>query len=766
MSGTHVFYNGVHMQDCELINWEQSLDTDESNVGVRFTRIRVTVSSSLVKLQNEILDVDWASRMKTTNPSINSTGFTAPVDSGISGGLLTDLTQRIEHDLSQPRQDFLLWVNGTCNSPGSAIPQNNTSRTSSTRVIVAATGRIPAVASETISVGIGDNEFTTSPIPSAIIRRHVLDANLGPKVSNVSITEVSGGAFVKVTATFEICRVLYQADAADTIPGATVQFDAQKARGVIYNRWSIVDSTDNEGKVSHDISGKICVKDHRYKPNACRLFAFPFAFPFGRMINKSYTVAEDGLTLAYKYRFEHAGAAPPAYVRDYKATYTEGIGPGEGKSGAQRASMSIRVKGWWHRSTNNPADTMTEKQQKFFLLRGAYTILHSRLTGLNLHWDPLPGQRIAKVHLVDCQVIEEVGKPELELRVNAIYTEAEKGEFHLRLLNMGRPIQLPNYDPRWWPVDNEWGRMLAEDKLNPFFNTAALPYGASGTAAKSDYCDIYLQPPYSQRHTLPRLAGDTKNDAATDTAAWEWARLDGSIVSLGSEVSPGTPPPANTNPINQLSISAYVSMDLAGQEYPAQAEQRNSEEYTGISISQRQGFMYVQWDSEILTDNSYGKILLPLSKSREKIFQSSGSPSPENPRLAGKQTAVAVKLHAGMAKRVYSVTASRIGNHPDLPLPEAVIQRAFISGSVGNVMNTEHLLQAEFVKDGCTLMPDGCTKLYSVHVRWTYGLENAMVTESGDTLLPSMKSPILKSTFEQDSIADVRTVFKPNMIKA
>ena len=766
MSGTNIFYNGVRMQDCELTGWEQSVDTYDSEVAVRFTRIRFTASSSLVRLQKDFPDNDWRTRQGQNDPYILSTGFGA-FSGGNDYGLLSDLVQRITHDLSQPRQDFLLWVDNACepNAINSSpmVPENNQNRTKTSRVIVAATGRIPKTAEEKLDCGVGDNQYSDSPTQTQILRRHVIDANSGPKVSNVKISEVAGGAFCKVTATFEICRVLYQIDSPDEIRDEVIHYDAQKARGVIYNRWSVVDSMDNEGKVSHDISGKLYVKDHRYKPDACRMFTKCLPFPYARVVNDSYVVSEDGLTLEYKYRFQHAGSAPPDGVRDYTATYVEEAGPGLANKGIQRGSMNINVKGLWHGAViegvppNEVRRSITEKENKAILLRGAYSILYARIRGIDQKWDPLPGQIPKKVQVLTTTVTEAVGKPELTLQVTVQYTQQEFGEFHLRLGNMGDPIPIPNYDPRWWPVQSVRRRWMGEDDENPNFrNDNLFWYHDKGLPTESNYFDPYIEPPHSERHTTPRLAGYTENDYESDGLYndWEWARLDGTPITV-STTSTTTVGSNNDEPSKPL--MAYVSRDLKGEVFPTvgatSQEQRVDETNSGISEGQRNGYTYIQWESELMTDSDYGVKMLPLSKSRDRVAGAG--------EASGMQSATKIKLHAGIAKRIYSLVATRQGQFPDLPKPEPLVQRTVSSSAI----NSEHLLKTEIIKDGCELMPDGCTKLHTVHLRWTYGLENALFGETNDLSLPSMRSPILKSSFVQDSLADMTARLKTDMIK-
>jgi hypothetical protein len=138
-------------------------------------------------------------------------------------------------------------------------------------------------------------------------------------------------------------------------------------------------------------------------------------------------------------------------------------------------------------------------------------------------------------------------------------------------------------------------------------------------------------------------------------------------------------------------------------------------------------------------------------------------------RVPLSSCSVAVRLHAGTGVRVFSVTATRIDDHPEMPMPAEIIRRTREYGQVdseGNpvldsesnqiletrIANVEHRLKTEVVSDGCTVMPDGCSKKYSIHLRWTYGLENPLRTDSADLFLPVIESPVLKSTFAQDSL--------------
>ena len=50
MIGTCCFYNGVLMQDCELIGWAQDIEAEQSGTDVKYSRFKVTFASLLVSL--------------------------------------------------------------------------------------------------------------------------------------------------------------------------------------------------------------------------------------------------------------------------------------------------------------------------------------------------------------------------------------------------------------------------------------------------------------------------------------------------------------------------------------------------------------------------------------------------------------------------------------------------------------------------------------------------------------------------------------------
>ncbi len=742
MSGTHVYYNTVLLRDCETIENSDLMEYDPTGTYPMYLKKRITIASTLISIY-----VKGASQPLTPTQQHPSTIRIPPISSDET---MVGRMEEIEILLSEPRKDFWIALNGASFGNPTSVPKENNDVGSSYRVTFVSTGIIPsptATSDAETKIQMFDNSLS-------INRVNVLDANNGPKPMAIDVKKITGGQLIRVQVTFELCRVLSKpitTETHNTDPG----YDAQNVRGVICNTWGVVDSLDDDGAVTHTVSGKMVVKDQRYKVNAMRLFSFPLAFPFARLTNHTFTVDETGLVLKYDFQFKHAGAAPPQGIRKYEATYNELVH--RGKEPLQAASMIIKVMGWHHRSNDNPAVVTTERSQKLILLRGAYTILWSRIRGINKLWKPIPGQLGTNTHLVQARVVERVGLPQLELHVDVSYTgdNTANTEFHNRMKNLGNPIDIPAYDPRWWPIDNEWGRLPEKDSENPNFQNAAYPYATSGDPTKSDYFTGYYQHPGINRHTLPRITGVTKADQDT-SKEWAWP---GGYVPGSAVESPSDPPPiVNTkNPLTIPTFSAIPSKNLSGVIKLGDLPPESNANYSGISDIQESGFAYLTWDSEIMHDTNDGVIMLPLSTPRdipESKFASLGVTSTNK---SGKECSVPIRLHAAISQRVYSVSSTRTGKYPEIPTPKKQIVRTSVTGSSTIVACVETLMKKELLSEVPKLMADQCTREFTLHARYTYGMSNPWAGDSNEgggsfEILPVGESPIDKAYAFQNSI--------------
>lgn len=772
MSGTHLYYNGVLFRDCETLDYSCVLDFDESGTHEKYMRTRITVASTLISLYK----AGSSDPIDVANQHL-STIRIPPVLSGADETTPARL-EEIKELLSEPRKDFWYAVNGVLDPSGTltptATPQEDRGENSPYRLILVATGIYPTVTAATdpedppvVDAATKFVKFFDEDL--TVERANVLDANNGPKPSGFGFAKMFGGNVVRIQATFEVCRVLSKpvADEDSPDPG----YDAQKVRGVVSNSWNVVDSLDDDGAVTHTVSGKMVVKDKRYKPNAMRMVAFPLAFPYARLVNRQYTVDHSGLVLEYQFQFRHAGAAPPQGVRKYEATYTEMAGVNA--AGVYRASMNVKVMGWHDRSDDGTALLERERKQKVLLIRGAQTIVQSRITGINRLWNAIPGQNGKTTYVIDSRVVEKVGHPEIELQITVSYGNANNSEFVNRVENMGAPIPIPDYDPRWWPIDNEWGRLPAGngnvgnagDSGNPEFYNAAYPYAVDdGDPAKSDYFTGYFQSPSNNRHSLPRITGLTKTGIDISK---EWARPGGYTPGDASSGSYANLPQSD-NPITGPDFEAVPSLNLSGSVVLGPLEPVTSSTFTGVADVQSSGFHYVSYSSEVMNDTTQGKIYMPLSVPRDipyaKRFALTGIATPGGgggPYTSGKECSVALSLCAPETLRVYSVSSTRNQRWGEIPEPLPQIVRTVTTGS-GSTANTqivqiETLVKKEFLGETPELRSDGITREFTHHARYTYVLSNPWRGTSAEgggdfEVIPVGFSPVCKATPEQNQI--------------
>ena len=747
MSGTQLYYNNVLFRDCEVLDYSSILEFDDSMTHERYMKTRITVESTLVSLYklggaSTPMPLDNQHHSTIRLPAIENGDETTPAR-----------MEEIMQLLSEPRKDFWFAVNGVIDPVGAQTvdspdpPKEDRDNNTSYRLTLIATGIMPTESSP------GSGEYVKMFDQDLTVKRvDVLDANNGPKPSDVSFKKQYGGNVLRVRATFEICRVLSKPipDADNPDPG----YDAQKVRGVVSNSWSVVDGLDDDGAVSHIVHGKLVVKDQRYKANAMRMFAFPLAFPYARVVDRKHTVSESGLVLEYQYLLRHAGAAPPPGVRKYEAVYSEMAGIGA--AGVYRAAMSVKVSGWYDRNDNATPLLDRERKQKLLLIRGAETIMRSRITGINKLWLAIPGQNAKTTTVLDSKIIERIGLPEIEMQVTVSYGDSNKTEFLNRVANMGKAIDIPNYDPRWWPIDNEWGRLPSGnghagntgDKDNPNFRNPAYPYAAAGDPAKSDYFTGYFQPPGSNRHTLPRITSLTK--ATADTSK-EWSRPAGYVPSSATSDTTAAAA-ATSNPLSGPAMSATPSRNLAGDVVLGPLPPVENSNFTGVADVQDSGFHYLTWSSEVMSDTDQGKIMLPLSKPRTipiakraaLLGLSVGSAGGTD----GKECSIAVSLCAPKTVRRYSVSHTRSQAWGQVPDPNPLIVRTTGSGSSQNIMNTETLLSKEILGVTPVLQSDGITRLFTLHARYTYGLSNPILGTPEEGGYPAGDSSTPQDQFE------------------
>jgi len=760
----------VLLSDCEIVEWDHRVEYDQTSGTRLYEKIRITVNSMLVANASSEVDttVDAASvyrlhRLQGLNATHEAAGYT---------WLMPDHWVSLHGKLMMPQSDFVLWMNSCSTDADSivspSIPQSANQQPTGRRILLAACGYAGASDYPSDFTGpapdhaqIPGNNFTKNndlvsifdpfvnlnqSVNSKVYRKDVMDCNMGPKPMAIQIIPMVGSRAAKLQYTIEICRdcLWFFGDAVKYSNDLQKQIDKKGSSElnmpIMFNRWTLLDSMDDSGRVTHNIRGKLIVIDSRFKPNAMRLMAFPLAFPFARTMSRNYVVSEDGKTLAYDFQFTQAGAAPPWGVRDYSAQFSERWSP-EIK-GHTHGAVTVKVKGWYHRSTENPGVMVSEQTQKYVLLNQAIVILLSRIRGivhkLNLKPGEIDANQTRDVQLLDMHVIEQIGVPELELRVlvKEGNDEGQMSDVWLRLEHMGEPFytnlnqgdltKIRAYDPKWWPIDNEWGRLLAWDDGQPDYlypplghQTDWRPY--ADYAETPDYHDSRYQLPAKTK--IP-AAHNTKTKTVNNVTYDLTGQVDGSVYPAANFSNNNVAPPITTNPINQPDFTAVVSAQFNGAMIPVAKPPAPTGHASVFAPEHMSGFSYVTFETEVLSDSDTGVVGMPLSKPRFLAMRSGngiagGSGAYANPA----ETATPIRLFAGYGKRVVNVKADRIGAWPIIPYPsETLTKRADIGNNTegGDVISVEYLVKKEIIDDAPQPSRTGNSVMYSTNMRLTY----------------------------------------------
>lgn len=666
MSGTHLFYNGVLLRDCDLREWDQVFERDQSDTDLLFNRVRITVASTLVSLHSTNPEGGPPLTLNDEQNSLARQHLSTIAIPSVDGETVVDRMIHIQRQLQEPRKDFWLAINAVSNKPlannqssqytPADIPDNNDSY----RVALAATGIDTFSGYDPNAQGRVVEGKLSGPIssePTTIDRDKVIDLNNGPKPMNVRVERISGGRAMQVVFTIEVCRRLCPPPNNNPPTGFDENgdpnihpvYDAGKVEGVISNRWNINETMNENWETSHNITGTLRVSDHRYKPHAMRLVVSPDLFPFGRMARREFGVDKTGLVLEYSFEIQESGYAPPPGVIHWSGSFTESTTI----ANSQRlGDLQVTV-----RATHKTPDG---ENRNAIMLDALHFIARSRIAGMTIqapfgiNGDPKEAESTATMQKIS--ITEQLGKPELTLRASVLFTDSKLNQWKLRIEKLGEPMVIDHYDHRYWPAPEAypWQQAAADDE----------------SAALGSYFDQYFQTPCSQWHATPR----------------------GFNVPDSVEVDRTPPPVGPMTAIDLPNIDPTVGLNRLP------AVQGANHSWSSEQLSKT---TYLSWDGDDTYQTDVGVLHLPLSKPR------------------GSQTSVTIPVHAGLARRVLTVVASRLNKEPEIPRPQELLSNA--SGL------TERLLHHTLVAQNAELQSDGVTLLHSIKIAYEYGLSRPVV---------------------------------------
>jgi hypothetical protein len=760
MAGTTVFYNGIFLQDCEMMEFRQVIEQDESNTDHLYSRFRIKVGSCLCRtiLSGEFGTLTNEDVLRSAEPpnhgsittiapnDLADTISAASHESRNTGWETKDISLSEHHAfitkfLKEPRKDFWMAIHGqgATDDTLAEVPYGAQETLGGTTrpeylSVLGATGmtRADALLNDPLIYPTNGDSAAMYLAASRIERDYVLDTHNGPRPIGVTVQKIAGGRMMRIEFEIEIAVYIgpskYINDTRlNAIETAFKEKGARKTIGVASNRWSVTESLNEDWQTTHTIKGQLVVRDHTYKPHAQRMLTVPWMFPYAKMTRREFRTDPTGLTLNYEHTFSECGDAPPYGVVNWKGTYSEQV-LGGGKS---FGSVSVRVVG-----TAAPPRGLTASEYKKLLITQAFRIILSRIS-LSLLVDAQvqkPGQRASKTILQEATVIEQMDQPVIDVKATVLHSpEVEKVEgnvvqdplnaFGLRLTVMGDPIISttapaplgdPDYKRYWWPIPSSftWDWKRVRDMQASVSN----PTPTEGNPRlKGSYFDCYFQSPEFEWHGIP-LSVDIPD------------RLD---------TAPASNPYIHTNTSGADITKEYLNFNFRGYggngrplpevEHTAETAAVKIVQHTLLNTDvQDSGFAYLTYESKTTVNGANGVVMVPLSKARTSSIltmfggppDGSGVSTPEDPpsdeALKPKDTSVAVRLHAPTAYRDYTVVATREGEWPKVPQPSQTTQTA--------TGGTETLLSQEVVAMTPKPGPDDRTLIYGVECRWRYAM--------------------------------------------
>ena len=612
-----------------------------------------------------------ASTMTAIHPSLVPFGVATPL-----GSTAIQRARDIQGRLSEPRQDFYFIVdNSVANEKTGANPIDD--------VLLIATGQPEGLM---LYHPISDQYGSVD----TVARSSVLDVANGPRPLEAKVDEIIGGRTVRVEFEIEVCRSICSPDFNDIFPynaGGSIQPDNR----ILNNRWSIEESKDENWATTRTISGTLRVKHHSFFPHAMRFLVVPPLLLGYQRVRQSFQDDETGLVLKYQIEDKQREAAPPWPAVEWKGHHAES---GSGANGSiLTGEVSVRLTG--------PPGV-----DKISLIGAAGKVAVDRIRGLAIPWDET-GRSNNKTQIINCSVVNSLDEPTIELRVQARYTaEDQARQLALRLSEMGKPMSMSsrgttilqwNWDSDNWDViqgcpvgsvSDQPANIPVPEVNNPgdkpivrrFFNCVdptdqynskrwpvPLLYDSPSPAGAFS---CYLQSPCSVWHGHPGGAAFTEPVFRPSIQPADYP--DQSTVYRSPE----------TLSDDQTYLPTADSLDVANiYDFP----------YTIVDLSNR-----------FETDN--GWVQLPYANDDEN----------------GNVNCLLVKLHARVAKRILTMTASRSGRPPIIPsLAEEITDR----NGVREVLATFNV-----TTKAPELLADGAGREFSVLAEYVYLLERGIRT--------------------------------------
>lgn len=268
---TIVSYGNITLYRCTTEDVTQELVFDDSRTDMLYVKTKIRISGFVHGHQN------WNYQVVNDATGINYAGSAGAAEIGVR--------RRLE-----PREAFRMWTGCT------------------------GEGQLPD----------GQLLFDVAPFPLNVIvpspPRVVgnvdlvgYDLNNGPKNLDLSIHQIAGDELFRVTATFELCHLECAYN-----PG-----DKPNSYGVLSNRWTCVDSLDNNLQVTRTYAGTLVCATQNINMQSFRWMTVPTIQPLMRIESMNFESSLDGLKLNWVVVHKEIALSAPWPARTWSVTHRE-----------------------------------------------------------------------------------------------------------------------------------------------------------------------------------------------------------------------------------------------------------------------------------------------------------------------------------------------------------------------------------------------------------------------------------------------------------
>jgi len=374
------------------------------------------------------------------------------------------------------------------------------------------------------------------------------DVNGGPKCTRFELSHFANNTAFRVTAAFEICSV------------PCANFD-QQSKGVLSNRWSVLDEVDQNFRTTRTYQGRLVTTGQIY-PHELRNYVVPSLQPGLRRERMSFVVDKSGRAMDYTIVDVEAMYSPPSPATNWSLSMT--VETADDKNIG--ASCSVMVEG----------DRNATPRQ---LIALAIRVLDAKLIGIPF---AVPEQRQKRLKVEHYSITEEQSPSANRVlafgRISSTVsvTDLTEDGIQQRLMainSFGKPLDKTTYPNLFPNYDSNRSRGSREgDEIE-----------TQGPISPVGIFSVYLQTPCNDEHQIGTsdFTAESESDQPDSRAEVEVRQVE----SLSDQPVEYLSPAYELGAYEYWQLdSKYVTNRMVAQ-LPVAASNLSSDENTSVVVS-------------------------------------------------------------------------------------------------------------------------------------------------------------------------------------